>query len=170
MYMRKSPGIPLETMGRRDPRIFNNRVLNLPNENVLLAALHDFIMCESDRHYGNIFYEESTNRILLIDNDNELGHRGALGSLNVMSEHETKCWANSLFLPGNLEHYRLRLLTPMPSLDYRCHVNDTRDIPLPQPVEKCLKTFASMPPEQLKIAFKLPENGTTVWGAFFFMK
>lgn len=46
-----------------------DKVLSLPNEQLLLAALHDYVMCEADRHYGNVFVDRATNRLWLIDND-----------------------------------------------------------------------------------------------------
>jgi hypothetical protein len=41
----------------------------------------------------------------------------------------------------------------------RCHVNDTRDIPLPPAVLECLGYFASETPEALYKEFGMPHPG-----------
>lgn len=68
--------------------------------------------------------------------------------------------ANSIFLPGNLESYRIRNSPVMAySMDYRCHVNDTRDIPLPKPVRQCLEYFASKNPNDLNSEYGFMHQG-----------
>lgn len=75
------------------------KILNIPSELVLLSALHDFVMCEADRHYGNVYLDMATNKISLIDNDMELGHRSSLGTPNFIS-HEYDC-CETRGIPGN---------------------------------------------------------------------
>lgn len=71
-----------------------------------------------------------------------------------------------MFLPGNLESYRLRYSRFFAgSLDYRCHVNDTRTVPLPAPVEECVRYFSGRSAEDLRREFNFTRIGeaTSAW-------
>jgi hypothetical protein len=70
-------------------------------EQILDAALYDFLFCCSDRHAQNIFIDENAS-IQLIDNDLLLGgaQKGRFA--------DGACTPSSLFLPSNMESWRVR--------------------------------------------------------------
>ena len=70
-------------------------------EQILDAALYDFLFCCSDRHAQNIFIDENAT-IQLIDNDLLLGgaQKGRFA--------DGACTPSSLFLPSNMESWRVR--------------------------------------------------------------
>ena len=78
---------------------------------VWLAALHDSILCESDRHEANlVVHEDATFRF--IDNDHELNNRAVIGKA-ILAAKDTTCMPNSIFLPHNLESWRVCRLSPV---------------------------------------------------------
>ena len=78
---------------------------------VWLAALHDFILCEADRHQGNLVVQgDGTFRF--IDNDHELNNRFGYGN-HLLLAPDASCMPSSLFLPHNLESWRVSLKLPV---------------------------------------------------------
>ena len=83
--------------GRHGPDL----LMEIPSHQVVEAALFDFVFCGGDRHTQNVFIDEDAN-IRLIDNDNLLGQQ-------VFDKGNNRlCAVSSLFLPGNMESWRLR--------------------------------------------------------------
>jgi hypothetical protein len=82
-------------------------------------------------------------------------------SLNpLFPSKKKKTYICSVFLPGNMESYRMRLHPAMVyTLDYRCHLNDTRDVPLPPAVRECLEHFSQTQPEELQREFGITHAG-----------
>ena len=72
---------------------------------VWLAALHDFVLCESDRHQANLVVQpDSTFRF--IDNDHELNNRFGYGA-QMLTAADGSCMPSSIFLPHSLESWRV---------------------------------------------------------------
>jgi hypothetical protein len=119
---------------------------SVPSEQIVRAALYEFIFCSGDRHTQNVFIDDDA-RLKLIDNDNLLGWQ-------VYDEHKNRlCAISSLFLPGNLESWRVResaeCAAKLGSLDYRCHVNANAQIKLPRRTKQCLEHFKSASVDEL---------------------
>ena len=119
---------------------------SVPSEQIVRAALYEFIFCSGDRHTQNVFIDDDA-RLKLIDNDNLLGWQ-------VYDEHKNRlCAISSLFLPGNLESWRVResaaCAGKLGSLDYRCHVNANAQIKLPRRTKQCLEHFKSTSVDEL---------------------
>ena len=70
-----------------------------------LAALHDFILCESDRHQANMVVQPDFT-FRFIDNDHELNNRFGYGT-QMLKAQDGSCMPNSVFLPHNLESWRV---------------------------------------------------------------
>ena len=136
--------------GKEGPNLLNE----VPSYQVVEAALFDFVFCGGDRHTQNVFIDEDAN-IRLIDNDNLLGQQVLDVGKNRL------CAVSSLFLPGNMESWRLRKSqycnNRLSTLDYRCHVGPAGEVKLPPQLQKCLKHFANTKPEAIVEEFGLGE-------------
>jgi len=143
IYAQTAPGIAIEKI--RDNR--KARIRSIPVDQILEAALHDFILCEGDRHQGNIYLDDDNN-IMLIDNDRALGNKASM-TRELLRQGNLKCQPSSLFLPSTMESNRLHS-GELAYLDYRCHVGEDRDLYIPPTARKCLQLFASMHPEDIQ--------------------
>ena len=128
---------------------------SVPSEQIVRAALYEFIFCSGDRHTQNVFLDDDA-RLKLIDNDNLLGWQ-------VYDEHKNRlCAISSIFLPGNLESWRVResaeCAGKLGSLDYRCHVNANAQIKLPRRTKQCLEHFKSTSVDELVEQFGIVRN------------
>ena len=128
---------------------------SVPSEQIVRAALYEFIFCSGDRHTQNVFIDDDA-RVKLIDNDNLLGWQ-------VYDEQRNRlCAISSLFLPGNLESWRVResaeCAGKLGSLDYRCHVNANAQIKLPRRTKQCLEHFKSTSVDELVEQFGIVHN------------
>jgi len=115
----------------------------------------EFIFCSGDRHTQNVFIDDDA-RVKLSDNDNLLGWQ-------VYDEQRNRlCAISSLFLPGNLESWRVResaeCAGKLGSLDYRCHVNANAQIKLPRRTKQCLEHFKSTSVDELVEQFGIVHN------------
>lgn len=104
---------------------------------IWLGALHDFILCESDRHQGNLVVTDaSTGAFKFIDNDHELNNRAAIGQ-GFSHVKDKTCIPSSLFLPQNMESWRVRTtsqplaLVPMSGLTAEHVGDDSLDLQFP---------------------------------------
>ena len=121
---------------------------------VVEAALFDFVFCAGDRHTQNVYVDEDGS-IRLIDNDNLLGQQ-------VLDKKSGRhCAVSSLFIPGNMESWRLRRSkycgNQLGTLDYRCHVGPSGEVKLKPQLETCLRHFADADPEALQKEFGILE-------------
>ena len=128
---------------------------SVPSEQIVRAALYEFIFCSGDRHTQNVFIDDDA-RMKLIDNDNLLGWQ-------VYDENRNRlCAISSLFLPGNLESWRVResaeCAGKLGSLDYRCHVNANAQIKLPRRTKQCLEHFRTTSVDDLVVQFGIVES------------
>ena len=128
---------------------------SVPSEQIVRAALYEFIFCSGDRHTQNVFVDDDAS-LKLIDNDNLLGWQ-------VYDERKNRlCAISSLFLPGNLESWRVRESAEcggkLGSLDYRCHVNANSQVKLPRRTKQCLEHFKSTTVDDLIEQFGIVEN------------
>ncbi|KAK9809341.1 hypothetical protein WJX73_006895 [Symbiochloris irregularis] len=132
-------------------------IQKLGPERIWLGALHDFILCESDRHQGNlVVLDGGTGAFKFIDNDHELNNRAAIGQ-GFKHVKDKSCMPSSLFLPQNMESWRLlKLKVPLAKLDMRCWTGPTMDIPLPSKVRTCLEHFSGSTPQQLQEQYGMP--------------
>eukprot|EP00238_Polyblepharides_amylifera_P013189 CAMPEP_0196578398 /NCGR_PEP_ID=MMETSP1081-20130531/7304_1 /TAXON_ID=36882 /ORGANISM="Pyramimonas amylifera, Strain CCMP720" /LENGTH=242 /DNA_ID=CAMNT_0041897603 /DNA_START=234 /DNA_END=962 /DNA_ORIENTATION=+ len=122
LFTTAAPGISISNLAFTNAR--NHKLITqIKAEQVQDAALFDFLFCCSDRHAQNIFIDEDAN-LKLIDNDLMLG-----GSQKGRGGNDGSCTPSSLFLPSNMESWRVRQSpSKLGHLDYRCH-SDSRDIP-----------------------------------------
>jgi len=143
IFAQTAPGKPLEKIGgeRRE------RARAIPRDQILEAALHDFLLCEGDRHMGNIYLDDDNN-IMLIDNDRALGNKASM-TREISKQSNRKCQPSSLFLPMTMESNRLNW-GDLGYLDYRCHAGEDKDIWLPPKTRQCLEMLAGMTPQQIK--------------------
>ena len=121
---------------------------------VVEAALFDFVFCAGDRHTQNVYVDEDGS-IRLIDNDNLLGQQ-------VLDKKSGRhCAVSSLFIPGNMESWRLRRSkycgNQLGTLDYRCHAGPSGEVKLKPQLETCLRHFADADPEALQKEFGILE-------------
>ena len=83
------------------------------------GALHDFVLCESDRHQANLVIQPDSS-FRLIDNDHELNNRFGYGSA-MLTARDASCMPSSLFFPYNLEAWRVRTAAAAtPELRWHC--------------------------------------------------
>mmetsp|Transcript_25513 Transcript_25513/g.66217 ORF Transcript_25513/g.66217 Transcript_25513/m.66217 type:complete len:325 (-) Transcript_25513:69-1043(-) len=143
IFAQAAPGRPLEKIrGER-----RERVRAIPRDQILEAALHDFLLCEGDRHMGNIYLDDDNN-IMLIDNDKALGNQAGMTRV-IARQANLKCQPSSLFLPMTMESYRLNN-GDLGYLDYRCHVGEDKGLWVPPKTRECLEMMAGMTAQQVK--------------------
>ncbi|GMH45815.1 hypothetical protein BSKO_13778 [Bryopsis sp. KO-2023] len=164
LWSEKADGVSLSKMlSGGYPRLNADIILDLFSKKinkteVILASIFDLLVCQTDRHDENLFIDES-GHLTLIDNDEAFG-RG-WRSVGV----------DSLFLPTTQyymsSHVGMNYLRkkhdsprkyPEPSilLDYRCSAPGGKiGFDYPPQVEKCLRKFATMSPEELKENYSL---------------
>lgn len=153
IFSSPAPGIALSALcgGPKGPDL----LMEIPSHQVVEAALFDFVFCAGDRHTQNVFIDDNAN-IRLIDNDNLLGQQ-------VLDTHNPNnrrlCAVSSLFLPGNMESWRLRksghCRNRVSTLDYRCHVGPRGLVKLRPKLESCLRHFAATDVDGLVSEFGL---------------
>jgi len=122
LFTTAAPGISVSNLAFTNQK--NLHLLNtIKPDQVMDAALFDFLFCCQDRHAQNIFIDEQSN-LKLIDNDLMLG--GAQKGRNA----DNICTPSSLFLPMNMESWRVRTSpSKLGHLDYRCHMDSSDSLP-----------------------------------------
>ncbi|KAK9819747.1 hypothetical protein WJX72_001871 [[Myrmecia] bisecta] len=154
MFAEWARGTNPESMGKEAKRVWANSV---PIEWVWYAAVHDFIMCESDRHQGNLVIPDDhpEQPFVFIDNDHELSNRRSLAA-DLLTPRDPSCIPSSLFFPMNLESWRVHHYhLPLMKLDYRCSTAPGQDIPLPSRIRACLQVFAATSAAELQRNFDI---------------
>ena len=132
---------------------------SVPSEQIVRAALYEFIFCSGDRHTQNVFIDDDA-RMKLIDNDNLLGWQ-------VYDENRNRLCAELAlsFYLGIWRSWRKFVKMMMSkcagklgSLDYRCHVNANAQIKLPRRTKQCLEHFRTTSVDDLVVQFGIVES------------
>ena len=156
-FYEKAPGVSIEAvLGTLDPMVNFAAFKKISHDNVIRAATFDLLFSESDRHGQNVFFSDE-------------------GEITLIDSEGTFSTSNSMLLPGHQKYEINRIgftaitgcdgncpgqpkpsVSPMVTLDYRCHVpGQYVGFDFPSGVEPFLKKIQGMSAKSVVEKFKM---------------